>query len=78
MNSKNVYFIKKLGLKIKIERTKLGLSQEKFADLADLNKNSVGAIERGESVASIDTLFSIANALKIELKELVDISKVEL
>lgn len=43
-----------------------------------MNKNSIGAIERGESKPAIDTLEKIANALNIELKELVDVSKIDL
>lgn len=68
----------KIGIKIKLLRTKLDISQEKLAELADINKNSVGAIERGESAVKVETLEKIANALKIELKELVDTSKIDL
>ncbi len=68
----------KIGIKIRLLRTKLKLSQEKLAELADMNKNSIGAIERGESKPAIDTLEKIANALNIELKELVDVSKIDL
>lgn len=68
----------KIGIKIRLLRTKLKLSQEKLAELADMNKNSIGAIERGESRPAIDTLEKIANALNIELKELVDVSKIDL
>ena len=68
----------KIGIKIRLLRTKLKLSQEKLAELADMNKNSIGAIERGESKPAIDTLEKIAKALNIELKELVDVSKIDL
>lgn len=68
----------KIGLKIKLLRTKSGFSQEKLAELADLNKNSIGAIERGESSPSIDTLDAIAKAFGMSLIDLVDISKLEL
>lgn len=68
----------KIGIKIRILRTKLKLSQEKLAELADLSKTSISTIERGESKPSIETLEKIANALNIELKELVDVSKIDL
>ncbi len=68
----------KIGIKIKLLRTKLKYSQEKLAELSNLNKNSIGAIERGESRPCIDTLERIAIALGIELKELVDVSKIDL
>lgn len=68
----------KIGLKIKLLRTKSGLSQEQLAELSNLNKNSIGSIERGQSSPAIDTLDNIAKALNIELKELVDVSKIDL
>ncbi len=68
----------KIGIKIRLLRTKLRYSQEKLAELSELNKNSIGAIERGESKPTIDTLERIAKALNIELKELVDVSKIDL
>lgn len=67
-----------IGMKIRLERTKRKISQERLAELSELSKNSIGIIERGESSASIETLFKIAKALQITLVELVDISKVDL
>ena len=78
MTSKADKISSKVGLKIKLLRTKAGISQEKLAELADLNKNSIGAIERGESSPSIDTLDAIARAFGMELVELIDVSKIEL
>lgn len=68
----------KIGLKIRLERTKRKLSQEKLGELADLSKAYVGSVERGESIPSIETLNKIANALNVELVELIDVSKVDL
>lgn len=69
---------KKIGLKVKLERTKMGLTQEKLAELANLNKNSVGAIERGESSPTIETLDRLAKALNIPLHELTNVSHMSL
>ncbi len=74
----NLSINEKIGIKIKLLRTKAKLSQEKLAELSYMNKNSIGSIERGESKPSIETLEKIANALNIELKELVDVSKIDL
>lgn len=68
----------KIGIKIRILRNKLNMSQEKLGELAGLSTNSISTIERGKSKPSIDTLEKIANALNIELKELVDVSKIDL
>ena len=59
-------------------RTKSQFSQEKLAEKADMNKNTSGLIEYGEISPSIETLYKITNALKIELKKLVDVSKTDL
>ncbi|MBQ8459019.1 helix-turn-helix transcriptional regulator [bacterium] len=76
MTSKDIN--KKIGTKIKLERIKRKLSQEKLAELADLNKNSIGFIERGESSPTAETLAKIADAFNITFSELADVSKVEL
>ena len=78
MTSINDKISAKIGLKIVLERTKRKLSQEKLAELSDLSKNSLGAIERGTSSPSIDTLDRIAAALDIELSELVKVKSVDL
>ncbi len=62
----------KLGLKIRIERKKRQLSQEKLAELADLNRNFIGMVERGETNITVKNLESIANAFDIEIKSLFD------
>jgi len=68
----------KIGIKINILRNRLKISQERLGELANLSSNSVSAIERGESNPTIETLDRIAKALNIELKELVDVSKIDL
>ena len=68
----------KIGIKIKLLRTKNNLSQEDLAFSAGLNKNSIGAIERGESSPTIDTLDKIARALGMSVVALIDVSKVDL
>ena len=68
----------KVGLKIKLLRTKLGMSQEVLAEKSSLSKNAIGAIERGTSSPTIDSLERIAKALTVSLPELVDTSKIEL
>ena len=78
MTSRNDKISTKIGLKIVLERTKRKLSQEKLAELSDLSKNSLGAIERGTSSPSIDTLDRIAAALEMELSELVKVKSVDL
>lgn len=67
-----------IGIKIMLVRRKRKLSQEELAELSDLSKTALGAIERGTSVPSINTLNRIAHALEMDITELVDVSKVDL
>ena len=60
----------KLGIKIRVERIKHKLSQEKLAELASINRNFVGMIERGETNVTIKNLENIANALNLPIQEL--------
>jgi transcriptional regulator with XRE-family HTH domain len=43
-----------------------GLTQEALADLAGLNRNFVGMIEREENAPTVDTLEVLAKALEVE------------
>ncbi len=47
-----------------------GLSQEELADLAGLNRNYIGMIEREENAPTVDTLDELAKALKVQPEEL--------
>lgn len=78
MNKKTEKLSSKIGTKIKLERAKRGWSQEKLAQFANLNVNSIGTIERGTSSPSIDTLAQIALAFGMEVIDLIDIKKVDL
>lgn len=46
----------KICLKKQIERIKRNLSQEQLAELANLNRNTIGKIEREEVSPTIETL----------------------
>ena len=73
MTIKNVKLAKKFGLKIKVERTKRELSQDELSELAGLHRNAVGAIERGISSPTLDTIYLLAKALKINLKDILNL-----
>ncbi|MBR5554577.1 helix-turn-helix transcriptional regulator [bacterium] len=62
----------KLGHKIRIERIKRKMSQEKLAELAQLNRNFIGMVERGETNITIKNLESISQAFEIEIQDLFD------
>ena len=59
-----------VGQRIRNLRKERGWSQEELGERADLHHTYVGAVERGEKNASIDTLDKIADALAIEMVDL--------
>lgn len=60
----------RIGLRIKLERTKQNLTQEQLAELADISSSYLSAIERGKQSISLDYTNRIAEALKIPVNEL--------
>ena len=51
-------------------RTERGLSQERLAELAGLDRNYIGQIERAERNVALVNIIRIAKALEIEASEL--------
>ncbi len=59
-----------VGSRIRVIRKGKGLTQQKLAELSELDDAYVGSVERGERNFSIDTLEKIINALEVQPKEL--------
>jgi transcriptional regulator with XRE-family HTH domain len=55
---------------LRLSRANAQLSQEELADLADLDRTYVSALERCLYSASLDTIERIATALRVEASEL--------
>ena len=53
------------GKTVKDRRTELGLSQEAFADKAQLHRTYVGSLERGKRNVALINLIQIAQALEL-------------
>lgn len=62
----------KLAAKLRIERAKRNISQEKLAALSDISLLTVGTIERETNSPSIETLAKIADALDMKLCNLLN------
>ena len=56
---------KKFGQVVREARSKQGWSQERLAEVADLNRSFLGEIERGLATPSLSTLDKLAAALQI-------------
>jgi len=70
LENEEIRLIKTVGEKIRRRRLELNLSQEILSFDANIPKNQIGRIERGEINTSISTLYKVCTALKIEIKEL--------
>lgn len=66
-------FTKKLGERLKELREQKGVSQEELADLAGFYRTYIGHIENARYSPSAYVLYKIAEALKIDLSELLDL-----
>jgi len=64
-------YLKKLGDEIKRRRTKKYLTQEKLAEIADMNATHLGHIEQGRREPKFKTLIKIADALGVRVKDLI-------
>ena len=62
---------RKLGDAIRDRRKARKLSQEKLAEGADVHRNYIGLIERGEQNITIESLVKVAKALKCKVMDLV-------
>ena len=51
------------GSNLKRLRREKGMSQEEFADRADINRNYVGMMERSENAVTVDMLEKLAEVL---------------
>lgn len=58
--------LKQFGEGVRVERLKVGLSQEELADLAELDRSYVGGIERGERNVSVVNIMRLAKALGVK------------
>ncbi len=68
----NMDIKQKLGQKIKALRKLKGLSQEKLANLAEIDRTYLPTIEKGERNVSIEVVEKLAKALDVKIKDLFD------
>lgn len=70
IEKEEILLVKTIGEKLRQKRIELKLSQEILSYDANIPRNQIGRIERGEISTTITTLQKICKALKIEIKDL--------
>lgn len=63
-------FLKEVGFNIKVERMRQKISQEKLAELVECSLSYIGFVERGEKGVSLYNFMKIADALKIDIGQI--------
>ena len=67
--------LKKIGINFRVERTKRTLSQEKFAEHANVHTNYIGKVERGEQNLTVKKIVALANSLNVPVEEILNLTK---
>jgi transcriptional regulator with XRE-family HTH domain len=60
------------GDNLKVMRERAGLSQERLAQLADLDRTEVSLLERGKRMPRLDTIVALARGLDLATGELLN------
>ncbi|WP_183556467.1 helix-turn-helix domain-containing protein [Mucilaginibacter sp. SP1R1] len=66
---------KNIGLNLKRLRLEQNLTMQSLANLADIEKSQIVRIETGKVDAKASSLYNLALALKIDIKELFELEK---
>lgn len=70
-NSKVNKFREEFGMAVRRRRHRLDLSQEDFADKADIHRTYVSSIELGKVDVGMGTAYKVARALNLPLSKLI-------
>jgi transcriptional regulator with XRE-family HTH domain len=60
----------RFGRALRRHRQKLGVSQEAFADMCQLDRTYIGGIERGERNVALVNIEKIAKTLRLSMAQL--------
>ena len=64
-------FKEEFGIAVRQHRNKMGMSQEDFADKADLHRTYISAVELGKVDVGLGTAYKLAKALQMPTSKLI-------
>lgn len=68
----NKQILQKFGRRVREERDKKGISQERLGQLTGVHRTYIGMIERAEKNITLTNMQKIARALGMRVNDLVD------
>lgn len=69
--ARDMHLLLAMAAEIKKRRGALEISQEELAHRADLNRSFIGKIELGQTQPSLAVVFHLADALEVDVADLV-------
>lgn len=60
----------RFGARVRELRLARGFSQERLGEIANLHRNYIGGVERGERNIGLDNIHALAEALGVEVADL--------
>lgn len=66
------YVAIQFGRRVRRERERQGISQERLGELAGMHRTYIGMIERAEKNITLPNIAKLAQALKVRMRDLVD------
>ena len=78
LGKQKISFASAFGIVLRRIRVKAGISQEKLALEAEMQRNYISLIELGRNQPSLTSIFKLANALEISPSKLVKLVEDEL
>ncbi|MBQ7764519.1 helix-turn-helix transcriptional regulator [bacterium] len=67
--------LKNIGINVKSERLRKGLSQEELAEKCEISRNSISLIETGKINPTIIKMIDIAKVLNVDINVLIKNNK---
>jgi transcriptional regulator with XRE-family HTH domain len=68
----NKQILKQFGKRVREERLKRDISQERLGELAKVHRTYIGMIERAEKNITLTNMEKIAKALELKVNNLID------
>ena len=65
--------LKSIGMNFRVERVRQRLSQEQFAELADVHPNYIRKVERGEQNLTVKKIVDLANSINVNVEQILKI-----